>query len=90
MIEIIILLGILFFILAYTEKDKNKAMIMILLSIFINFGGYKLSYDGTNYMYAYLPLAFMIVSVFYGIYILYEIITIETNKNFDTEIENLE
>jgi len=90
MIEIIILLGILFFILAYTEKDKNKAMIMIVLSIFINFGAYKLSYDGTNYMYAYLPLAFMIVSVFYGIYILYEIITIETSKNFDTEIENLE
>ena len=64
------LIGVVIFILGLEEtEDKIRTIIYFGLSFFINYMGYTLSYQDTNYLdSAYLPLILMVFSVVMAIY----------------------
>ena len=64
------LIGVVVFILGLEEtEDKIRTTIYFGLSFFINYMGYTLSYQDTDYLdSAYLPLLLMVFSVVMAIY----------------------
>lgn len=64
------LVGIVLFILGFEEaEDKTKSVIYLGLASFINYMGYTLSYQNTDFLNtAYLPLIMLIFCVVLGIY----------------------
>lgn len=71
-IIVLYLLGIIFFILALEEELEYKSLIYAIVSFFLNIVGYYTSYSDTNYvLLAYVPEAFVILSVIIVIYRVY-------------------
>ena len=71
-------------------KDNTKSLIFGGISAFLGFGAYRLSFDGTNYPYAFIPLSFVIISVIWMIYIVYGIIAENNKKDWGTDVEGLD
>ena len=71
------------------DKEKAKSLVFGGLSAFLGYGGYRLSFDGTNYNYAFIPLAFIVISIVWSIYLVYGIIVEANKKDWGTDIENM-
>lgn len=75
-----------FMILLFYEEDSIKSIIFGTLSVFLGFGAYAISYDGTNYQYAFIPLVFVIISLLWSIYKIYILIQESNKKDWGTEV----
>ncbi len=90
MFIIITALSMIFMILLFYEEDQTKSLIFGSISVFLGIGAYRLSYDGTNYQYAFIPLAFIVISVVWSIYLIYGIIVENNKKDWGTDIEGMD
>jgi len=90
MFILITMLSMVFMILLFYEDDYTKALVFGGISAFLGLGAYRLSYDGTNYQYAFIPLSFIIISVVWMIYIIYGIIVENNKKDWGTDIEGMD
>lgn len=88
MFILIMLLSMVFMILLFFEEDNVKSIIFGALSAFLGFGAYALSYDGTNYKYAMVPLIFVVISILWSIYKVYMIIQEANKKNWGDTAQN--
>lgn len=78
------------FILGFEgAEEKTKTIIYLGLSFFINYMGYTLSYQDTNYLdSAYLPLVLMVFSVVWAIYTAWTMIPTNYSWNEKADIED--
>ena len=82
-------LGLAFFILGVEgiQNEKDTSHILYLgLSFFLNLIGYYLSYSNSDYVaLAYIPLAFLAISVITLIYSVWQMIPV--SKSWDDQTE---
>ncbi len=90
MLELLIAFDLIFIILMMIDEDKTKSIIYGAIAAFMGFGAYRLSFDGTNYQYAFIPLAFIVISVVWSIYLIYGIIVENNKKDWGTDIEGMD
>ena len=90
MFILITMLSMVFMILLFYEEDYTKSLVFGGISVFLGLGAYRLSYDGTNYQYSFIPLVFVIISVVWMIYTVYSIIAENNKKDWGKDIEGMD